>query len=125
MDSKGVVSLHVPEALAKRDWIIELRQNIHLRSDKSCVIVYIGDSLTDMSALLKADIGIVIENSSSTKMIAAMWCIQIVPLRHRDQHGFGSILDGDLVNWGKKLLWQAESWKEIDDALIQLDEKWL
>jgi hypothetical protein len=124
VDGEGVVSLHVPGASAKRDRIIELRRNIHLRSDKSCVIVYVGDSPTDMSALLEADIGIVIGNSSSTKMIAALWCIQIVPLRHRDQHGFGGILDGDLVNWGKKLLWQAESWKEIDDALIQLDEKW-
>jgi magnesium-transporting ATPase (P-type) len=94
-----------------------------MMSDNSSVIVYVGDSPTDMSALIEADIGIVMGNSSSTKMIAARWSIQIVPLQHRDQHGFGSILDGDLGIGHKKLLWQAESWKEIDDMLIQLDQK--
>ena len=124
VDGEGVVSLHVPGASAKRDRIIELRRHIHMRSDSSSMIVYVGDSPTDISALLEADIGIVIGNSSSTKIIAARWSIQIVPLQHRDQHGFESILDGDLGNRRKKLLWQAESWKEIDDMLIQLDEKW-
>lgn len=123
VDGEGVVSLHVPGASAKRDRIIELRRHIHMMSDNSSVIVYVGDSPTDMSALLEADIGIVMGNSSSTKMIAARWSIQIVPLQHRDQHGFGSILDGDLGIGRKKLLWQAESWKEIDDMLIQLDQK--
>ena len=123
VDGEGVVSLHVPGASAKRDRIIELRRHIHMMNDNSSVIVYVGDSPTDMSALLEADIGIVMGNSSSTKIIAARWCIQIVPLQHRDQHGFGSILDGDLGIGRNKLLWQAESWKEIDDMLIQLDQK--
>ena len=122
VDGEGVVSLHVPGASAKRDRIIELRRHIHMMNDNSSVIVYVGDSPTDMSALLEADIGIVMGNSSSTKIIAARWCIQIVPLQHRDQHGF-NIMDGDLGIGRNKLLWQAESWKEIDDMLIQLDQK--
>lgn len=125
VDGNGVVSLHVPGASAKRDRIIELRRHIQARRDGPSVIVYVGDSPTDLSALLEADIGVIMGNSSSTNMLAARFFIQIKPLQHRNQHGFGSILDGNHDNWRKqKLLWRAESWKEIDDMLIQLEEHW-
>jgi hypothetical protein len=123
VDGEGVVSLHIPGASAKRDRIIELRKHIHMTSDRSSVIVYVGDSPTDISALLEADIGILIGNSNSAKIIAARWCVQIVPLRNRDEHGFGKNLDGDLANRPMNILWYAESWNEIDDMIIQLDER--
>jgi hypothetical protein len=123
VDGEGLVSLHIPGASAKRDRIIELRRHIHMKSDRSSVIVYVGDSPTDISALLEADIGILIGNSNSAKFIAR-WCVQIVPLRNRDRHGFGKNLDGDLGSWPKNLLWHADSWSDIDDMMIQLDEQW-
>jgi len=131
VDGEGVVSLHVPGALAKRDRIMELRSHIPQTSDDSqrSVIVYVGDSSTDLAALLEADIGIIMGTSSSTTVIAKRWGIRIVPLEHRRDHGFGSggssSLDGDAGNWRKKkLLWQVESWQEIDEMLIELDEHW-
>ena len=123
MCAEGIVTLHVPGALAKRDRIMELRRHIQSTDvDSPSLIIYVGDSSTDLAALLEADIGIIIGTSSSMAMIAERWDIQIVQLQHRRQHGFGSSLDG---GWRKKqLLWQVESWDEIDQLLIELDEHW-
>ncbi|KAL3826903.1 hypothetical protein ACHAXA_005983 [Cyclostephanos tholiformis] len=124
VNGEGEVKLHIPGASAKRDRIIELRRHLHMTSDSSSLIVYVGDSPTDISALLEADIGILIGNSNSAKLIAARWSVQVVPLQKRDQYGFGRTVDGNLGNWPKNLLWHAESWYEIDDMMIQLDELW-
>jgi len=102
VDADGVVSLHVPGALAKRDKITELRGRILRtttseddRSDDdprddgssgngSSVIVYVGDSSTDLAALLEADVGILIGNSGSATAMAERWGVEIVPLRQRE-----------------------------------------
>lgn len=111
---------------------MELRSHILQTSSydsQRSVIVYVGDSSTDLAALLEADIGIIMGTSSSTSAIAKRWGIQIVPLEHRRDHGFGSgsssSLDDDVGVWRKKkMLWQVESWQEIDEMLIELDEYW-
>jgi len=150
VDADGVVSLHVPGALAKRDKITELRGRILRtttseddRSDDdprddgssgngSSVIVYVGDSSTDLAALLEADVGILIGNSGSATAMAERWGVEIVPLRHRGKHGFwregvgggGGGGGGRMDEKAKKVLWRVECWKEIDDMLIELDEYW-
>lgn len=123
VDEHGVVSLHVPGALAKRDRIMELRRHIHEHdSSKSSVIVYVGDSSTDLAALLEADVGLIMGQSATTSMIAQQWGVQILPLKDRSQHGFGS---DNACGWReKKILWQVESWYEINELLIELDEYW-
>lgn len=124
VDGDGTVSLHVPGASAKRERIAELRRHIKT-SDGSSAIVYIGDSSTDLAALVEADIGIIMGQSSSMTVLAERWGIQIVPSKYRSQHGFGSNSDDDVSIWRKKkLLWQVESWQEIDEMLIELDEHW-
>lgn len=127
VDGDGVVSLHVPGALAKRDRIVELRSRIlqssSARGNGACcgVIVYVGDSSTDLAALLEADVGILIGNSGTTTAMAERWGVEIVPLQHRKRYGFGSGSYGS--DDEEKRLWRAESWQEIDDALPELDER--
>ena len=128
VDANGVISLHVPGALAKRDRIMELRRNIHQSSDSASVIVYVGDSSTDLAALLEADIGIIMGGQNSTSSlttIADRWGIQIVPLKHRRQHDFDAIVrDYSGIRRKQIILWQVESWQEIDEMLLELDEQW-
>ncbi len=141
VDGDGVVTLHVPGALAKRDRIAELRRRLHeecesqeesnsqdiiaTSSDRRSMIVYVGDSSTDLAALLEADIGIIMGSSSSTVLIAEKWGIQISPLQKRDKSNFQNMIVGGEKNKDKKLLWQVESWQEIDEMLRELDNYWV
>jgi hypothetical protein len=107
---------------------VELRRNIHQSSDSASVIVYVGDSLTDLAALLEADIGIIMGGQNSTSSlttIADRWGIQIVPLKHRRQHDFDAIVrDYSGIRRKQIILWQVESWQEIDEMLLEFDEQW-
>ena len=127
VDEEGVVALHVPGALAKRDRITELRKHLEYKhvglgdgnaNDKH-LIVYIGDSSTDLAALLEADIGIIMGDSISTRSIAEKWNIRILPLNqfHANSFGFG-------IQKNVQSLWQTESWQEINEVLIKLDSCW-
>eukprot|EP00978_Attheya_sp_CCMP212_P011155 scaffold27341_cov48-Attheya_sp.AAC.1 len=105
VDHDGVVSLQVPGALAKKDRIVQLKA--------SGLVVYIGDSATDLAALVEADLGILIGNSesSSTATIAEQWGINVHPLRHRQE--FLLQEEGEITN----VIWMAESWAEIQVVL--------
>jgi len=128
VDRDGVVTLHVPGALAKRDRILELKRFIKQGCDQTqSVVIYVGDSSTDLAALLVADVGIVMGNSSSLIKIAESWGVEITPLKHRDELGFQSLVRIDTNKESdekKKILWQADTWQEIDEALQEIDEKW-
>ena len=127
VDREGVVTLHVPGALAKRDRLIELKKYIKQGCDQTqSIIVYVGDSSTDLAALLVADMGIVMGNSSSLIKIAESWDIEIAPLKNRHEHGFQRLLSTDANEEppGKKILYQTDTWQEIDEALQEIDEHW-
>lgn len=128
VDRDGVVTLHVPGALAKRDRILELKRFIKQGCDQTqSVVIYVGDSSTDLAALLVADVGIVMGNSSSLIKIAESWGVEITPLKHRHELGFQSLVRIDTNKESdekKKILWQADTWQEIDEALQEIDEKW-
>lgn len=124
VDGDGIVTLHVPGALAKRDRIIELRRCLEHTQSKSKemgaldkhLIVYVGDSSTDLAALLEADIGIVMGSSSSTRSVAERWGVEVKPLEKRHEHGFGAAM-----STGRKRLWQTNDWDVINDMLEELD----
>mmetsp|Transcript_28903 Transcript_28903/g.52892 ORF Transcript_28903/g.52892 Transcript_28903/m.52892 type:complete len:344 (+) Transcript_28903:106-1137(+) len=103
VDHDGVVSLQVPGALAKKDRILQLKA--------SGLVVYIGDSSTDLAALVEADLGILIGNSKSTATMAEQWGINVHPLRRRQQ--FLLEKKGEI----SKVIWMAESWAEIQVVL--------
>lgn len=101
VDSNGVVSLQVPGALAKRACIEKLKPNF---------VVYVGDSSTDLLALLEANVGILIGSSKSAVDTARWWGIQVLPLNQR----------GESADHDANVIWLAESWFEIDQALKDL-----
>jgi hypothetical protein len=80
------------------------------------IIIYIGDSPTDITALLEADIGIIIGNSNTTENIISLYSyIELVPIQqltNLDDRGTNNHRSNK-----KHILWQAECWKEINDAL--------
>ncbi|KAL7524383.1 hypothetical protein ACHAWF_000925 [Thalassiosira exigua] len=132
VDGEGAVALRVPGALAKRDRIVELRRRLREAGGRAAepdgderdaaTIVYVGDSSTDLAALLEADVGILIGESYSTEMIAERWGIRTKALRHREGRELVSGAGGDRCERG--VIWRAESWHEIDKMLIELDEEW-
>lgn len=131
VNGKGVISLNIPGSAAKRDCIIELRRQLLQQTtddDNDCspnIVIYIGDSPTDITALVEADVGIIIGNSNSMKNIISLYShIELVPIQQLT-HNFGGIsILGRNRSPNKDILWQAESWKQIDDALIRLDESY-
>ena len=129
IDDDGVVTLHVPGASAKRMCIQslkerlqqELQQQDHGGSHTSRpVVVYIGDSSTDLSGLLEADIGIMLGNSGTIMKIAKRWNIEISKLsdrrgqmqqqQHRQQKNGLHERDVNTV-------WMADGWEEIERLL--------
>ncbi|KAL3805887.1 hypothetical protein HJC23_007848 [Cyclotella cryptica] len=136
VDGEGVVTLHVPGALAKRERIMELRrclehdfddtnENLVLSMTRTKhLIVYVGDSSTDLAALLEADIGIIMGNSSSTRTIAEKWGIEILALQDRRELGFDLDVNNIKTGDGKRKLWQVDNWHEINLMLEELDEYW-
>jgi hypothetical protein len=69
--------------------------------------VYIGDSLTDLLALLEADIGIVIGRSSSLSKVTSLMDVEMRPL-----------LAYQPKQAGTKVLYRAESWVEVGAFLF-------
>jgi hypothetical protein len=127
VDGKGVISLNIPGSVAKRDCIIELRRQLVQQQHQTTatdddndsspnIIIYIGDSPTDITALLEADIGIIIGNSNTTENIISLYSyIELVPIQqltNLDDRGTNNHRSNK-----KHILWQAECWKEINDAL--------
>ena len=120
---EGFVTLHVPGALAKRDMILELRKCLeHMEDDTEApqkhLIVYVGDSSTDLAALIEADIGVIMGTSCSTRAVAEKHGIHIHSLKNRQEFGF------DIGSSSGNTLWQTESWQEINEMLDEIDTRW-
>ena len=104
VDEHGVVFLKVPGALAKKACIQKLKPGF---------VVYVGDSSTDLAALLEADIGILIGDCQSAVATARRWGIQVLSLSQRRETLVGVAPEKDTT----KVIWSAESWSEIDCVL--------
>lgn len=111
IDDQGQITLTIPGAVEKREQIRSIR-----RIAPNDFIVYIGDSATDLLALLEADIGIVVGNSQSTIDIAERWGLELVSPLSKYTHTHKNI---DHHFKGKNL-WKADHWDEIDQLLSML-----
>lgn len=78
----------------------------------SGVIVYVGDSSTDLLALLKADIGIIIGNSPSLQHVCNAFGVEIISLNK-----WKSVYKYN--NDNSRTLFHANSWKEIEDFILR------
>ena len=122
IDKSGVVSLQVPGAIAKKERISQLKSSV---DQQATVVVYVGDSSTDLAALLEADVGILIGRSQSTIAIAQQWGVRVIPLTKRSQiileKGQQQQQQGEDVE-SSKILWTVDTWSEIGDFLQAIEE---
>jgi len=130
IDSDGVVTLHLPGASAKRDRIRNLKERLlkehqvaaesadDVENSGTCMqrplVIYIGDSSTDLSGLLEADIGIMIGRSSTVLGFADRWKIPLASLKERRELRDG--LHEDDAN----TVWMADGWDDIEAVLAGL-----
>lgn len=99
----GTIHLHVPGAAEKRERVTELLK----RTEGKGSVVYIGDSATDLLALLEADVGIIIGESRSVRSIARKFGVELQPLPQ------------SLIELATNTIFVASSWKEIHTCLEQ------
>lgn len=70
--------------------------------------VYVGDSATDLTALLEADVGVLVGESATAREIAARFSVRLEPLEARRP----PFLDRSGI------VWLAASWAEIAEHLL-------
>ena len=109
VDEDGCVTLNYEGSVAKKEQIMRLRSKMREESiDGEPVIVYVGDSSTDLLALIEADVGIIVGDKTSAISIARRWGYHVKPLSDRHKEG----------DWMRKgILWTTNDWYEIDKAL--------
>eukprot|EP00538_Stauroneis_constricta_P013352 CAMPEP_0119566496 /NCGR_PEP_ID=MMETSP1352-20130426/33235_1 /TAXON_ID=265584 /ORGANISM="Stauroneis constricta, Strain CCMP1120" /LENGTH=332 /DNA_ID=CAMNT_0007615613 /DNA_START=219 /DNA_END=1213 /DNA_ORIENTATION=+ len=106
LDEDGKITLNFPGAISKRECIADLRKNGNH-------VVYVGDSATDLLALLEADVGILIGGSSSASGMAERWGVNLVPIADRSSSSSTSSCDKQEPN----TVWTTCNWKEIEALL--------
>ena len=99
VDGEGIVDLPYPGAIAKQQKIKELQEN----NDSS--VIYVGDSSTDLLAILQADVGILLGGSQSAVGLAQRYGMSVHPL------------NGYRVEENEKVVWTVDSWEEIRSFL--------
>jgi hypothetical protein len=111
VDSDGRITLAVPGALAKRKRIEAIQ------AEEGSSVVYVGDSVTDLPALLAADLGVLVGSSSSVREFASKYNVRLEPLSSLNNASGNS-------SAAQRTVWAAESWAEIDRMVIQNPEFW-
>jgi phosphoserine phosphatase len=110
----GEVSLIIPGALAKKERIKKLKQE-----GEVSVVVYVGDSSTDLAALIEADVGILIGGSESTINMAKDRGVKIRPL---SEYGSSMCVTLDERDQSQNVIWATECWSEVENILYSQDE---
>lgn len=114
VDEDGSVTLNYEGSVAKKGQIKRIRNRTHEENsniDGEPFIVYVGDSSTDLLALIEADLGIIMGHKTSAISIARRWGYRVDPLADRHKAG----------DWTTKgILWTTNDWHEIDKALAEL-----
>jgi hypothetical protein len=87
--------------------------------------VYIGDSIGDLLPLLKADIGIVIGNSTTMRRVSKAFGIKLLPLfdlynRHGNRHSmrYDDSIATCPTTKDRGVLYETNSWQEIGGLLL-------
>lgn len=98
---------------------IELREIIQSANEKCGVTIYIGDSYTDLLALLEVDIGIIIGDSKSIIKVCSDFGIHIAPL-----HDYARFAGKS--NYGlQQVLFSVNSWEEIREFIFTFEKSLL
>ena len=113
----GSIVLPVPGAAAKRARIAALVDAVCARP-----VVYVGDSPTDLLAMLEADVGVLIGESASARLIARRFGVRIAPLPPslRECLAARGAQEGEVAAAADSpgVVWEAGSWEEIRRCLL-------
>lgn len=114
-EASGRVSNTVNGAVAKREIIEELVKQVRESSAAASaegghrpLVVYVGDSATDLLAMLAADVGILIGESGWSREIAERFGLVIEPLDQQDLIG---------TEARREVVFEAQSWLDIKRCL--------
>lgn len=82
--------------------------------------IYVGDSVTDLLAMLDADVGIVVGNSGSFEKVARAFGIDIRPLAsvYEAMDGTGELPRRAAPSGSGQCVYRASQWAEIDVFLF-------
>ena len=89
---------------------VQLQKIVENAASNPGVTIYIGDSFTDLLALLRADVGIIIGQSKSLFAVCNDFGIEVVPLQERE--------NGTFEDEGKKVLFSVDKWDEIQNFMF-------
>lgn len=117
--STGEIIKKVESPIDKLQAFTEILKNSD-QSDNTNLSIYIGDSVGDLLCLLEADIGIVIDSSSSLRKIATHFGVSFVPLfpalvKKQKEH-----VEGSAFSWKglSGVLYTVSSWAEVHSFII-------
>ena len=124
VDENGTVSLTVPGAIAKKERILKLQQQQQQQQQNSNnnLVVYVGDSSTDLLALIQADVGILLMGSKSTIGLGIKFGVTFRSLN--DYNNYYNNNDKKTENENcLDVVWTASDWDEIGSFLNHNDEQ--
>lgn len=109
--STGDISVNFSAAFGKRERFLDLATAA--RGTSRNLTIYVGDSVTDLLAMLDADIGILVGNDTSFERVASTFGISIRPLISvYEALRRGSDVDEVSRPWGR--IYRVAHWSEID-----------
>ena len=71
-------------------------------------VLYIGDSATDLLAIVAADVGVLIGESSSARLIARRYGLRIEPLPPAP---------ADVIN-PPGVIWEVQDWEQVRECIL-------
>lgn len=117
--STGKVDKQVSSSFDKERHFLNLLKS-GPKSKQSGLSVFIGDSIGDLLALLKANIGIVIGQSGTMRRVCKVFGIILVPLSDLyGCHDWTSVCETRTLNIkDNNVLYETNSWQEIGELLL-------
>lgn len=113
--SSGHLGKTLTSAFDKERIFQDLIGNTTERSDG--VSVFVGDSITDLLALLRSDVGILIGKSQTVRKVAKSFGIKLLPLQDIQEMKGGDCHENANPKQ-KGVLFEAPSWNEIGFILF-------
>jgi len=113
--SSGNLGKNLTSAFDKEMIFQELVQNKSGRSEG--ISVFVGDAITDLLALLKSDVGIVIGKSQTVRKVAKSFGIKLLPLQEIQKMTTTDCHENTHAKQ-KGVLYEAPSWNEIGFTLF-------
>ena len=110
--STGKITWRVQNALHKERELVKLLSKAKERGEQQ-FCVFVGDSLTDLLALIHADVGIIIGNNASLTRIMKLYGVATRPLTELVMPCIETTSESALM-----MVYTVKSWEEIETFLF-------